>query len=92
MNPEQLEAVAGFRQAVFKILTCLPVGPPGRMQEMRGWLVEFESASIPASRLRAIALSLRGQAVELARQTEPAALPEAARQLIDAADAVLVAF
>jgi hypothetical protein len=92
MNSEQEKAVTGLRQAVAAILPELSFGPGGRAADLRAWLREIERDDLPSSRRRAIAASLRTFGGELERQAEPPTLAPAAVSLIEAANAVLVAF
>jgi hypothetical protein len=92
MNSEQENAVTGLRQAVTAILPELSFGPGGRGTDLKAWLGELERGDMPSSQLRAIAASLRIFGGELERQTEPPTLAPAAVSLIEAANAVLVAF
>ena len=92
MNSEQENAVTGLRQAVAAILPELSFGPGGRGTDLKAWLGELKRGNLPSSQLRAIAASLRTFGGELQRQTEPPTLAPAAVSLIEAANAVLVAF
>jgi hypothetical protein len=78
--------------AVVAILPDLTQGPGSRGADLRVWLAEFEREHIAYSRLRSIATGLRNLGRQLEAEREPPDLAAAATSLVEAADAVLVAF
>lgn len=90
MKPSLELALHRLRQNVAETLTCVQCDAnQERLRELGGWLDEF-TPNLSPDRAKAIALLLRDRATTWTQATRPGSLPRVARELQDAADALLI--
>ena len=90
MKPSLELALDRLRQHVAETLTCVQCdSSPERVRELGSWLDEF-TPNLPPDRAKSIALLLRDRATAWSQASRPGSLPRLARDLHDAADALLI--
>jgi hypothetical protein len=90
VKPSLELALVRLRQHVAETLTCVQCdSSPERVRELGSWLDEF-TPNLSPDRAKSIALLLRDRATAWSQATRPGSLPRVARDLQDAADALLI--